>query len=171
MKSSRRYRSWGKSARDSLRSAAAEQRRTRILAGFRWLPGCLAQVRPACLSWLEPARAGRRANGCTVLGACPRIRRGRVPGAEGADARRRDAGDVRVHRRGAPTPQMPPRRPEPEGRMGVVGDLFVARRRRCASTSPSSSHLELASQAPCARPLLILGQAPSKVGLAMPPDV
>ena len=37
------------------------------------------------------------------LGACPRIGRGRVPGLEGADARRRDAGDVGAHRRGAPT--------------------------------------------------------------------
>ena len=41
------------------------------------------------------------------LGARPRIERGRVPSATGADARRRDAGDVDVHRRGAPTQQMP----------------------------------------------------------------
>jgi hypothetical protein len=41
------------------------------------------------------------------LGACLRIGRGRVPGLEGADARRRDAGDVGAHRRGAPTKQMP----------------------------------------------------------------
>ena len=58
-----------------------------------------------------------------ALGACPRIRRHRVPSAAGADARRRDAGDVGVHRRGAPTPQMPlrlgrcadPDPPEPAG--------------------------------------------------------
>jgi purine-nucleoside phosphorylase len=49
------------------------------------------------------------------LGACPRIRRHRVPSAAGADARRRDAGDVVVHRRGAPTPQMPLRRRNPKG--------------------------------------------------------
>ena len=41
------------------------------------------------------------------LGARPRIRRGRVPSAAGAAARRRDAGDVSAHRRGAPTQQMP----------------------------------------------------------------
>ena len=47
-------------------------------------------------------------------GAGPRIRRGRVPSTVppaallvGADARRRDAGDVGVYRRGATTPQMP----------------------------------------------------------------
>jgi hypothetical protein len=78
------------------------------------------------------------------LGACPRIRRHRVPSAAWADARPRDAGDVGVHRRGAPTPQMPPRLgrcadpdpPEPEGLMGIAGDFCVARRQRCASTSP-----------------------------------
>ena len=71
-----------------------------------------------------------------VLGARPRIRRGRVPSAAGADARRRDAGDVAAHRRGAPTPQMPPRRRNPKGAWGLRGDLRVARRQRCAETSP-----------------------------------
>jgi hypothetical protein len=42
-----------------------------------------------------------------ALGACPSIRRSRVPGFAEADARRRDAGDVGAHRRGAPTKQMP----------------------------------------------------------------
>ena len=37
----------------------------------------------------------RRTQALLFLGACPRIRRGRVPGLAGADARRRDAGDVR----------------------------------------------------------------------------
>jgi len=35
---------------------------------------------------------------------------GRVPSAAGVDARRRDTGDAGVHRRGAVTKQMPPRR-------------------------------------------------------------
>jgi hypothetical protein len=70
------------------------------------------------------------------LGACPRIRRGRVPSAAGADARRRDAGDVAVHRRGAPTPQMPLRRRNPKGARGLRGYRCVARRQRCAPTSP-----------------------------------
>jgi len=43
---------------------------------------------------------------------------------------------------------------------GVAGNLYVARRRRCALASTSSSRLELAAQAPCARPLLIHGPAP-----------
>jgi hypothetical protein len=78
-----------------------------------------------------------------LLGACPRIRRGRVPSTvppaallAGADARRRDAGDVAVHRRGAPTQQMPPRRRNPKGAWGLHGDRCVARRQRCAPTSP-----------------------------------
>ncbi len=42
-----------------------------------------------------------------------------------ADARRRDASDVGVHRRGAPTQQKPS--PEPEGRVvGIVDDPFAA---------------------------------------------
>jgi hypothetical protein len=94
------------------------------------------------------------------LGACPRTGRGRVPGLEGADARRRDAGDIGAHRRGAPTKQMPLPSQEPEGRMGVA-----RRSLRCSSSTmridiASSSRLALAVQAPCARPLRILGQAP-----------
>ena len=51
-------------------------------------------------------------------------------------------------------------KPEPEGRMGVA-----RRSLRCSSSTmctdiASSSRLALAAQAPCARPLLILGQAP-----------
>ena len=45
--------------------------------------------------------------------------------------------------------------------MGIAGNLCVARRRRCAPASTSSSRLELASQAPCARHIVILGQTPS----------
>jgi len=52
---------------------------------------------------------------------------------------------------------------EPKGRMGVA-----RRSLRCSSSTmctdiASSSRLELASQAPCARPLLILGQAPGSL--------
>ena len=74
--------------------------------------------------------------GSIPLGACPRIGRGRVPGLEGADARRRDAGDVAAHRRGAPTKQMPLPSRNPKGAWGLDDDRCVARRRRCASTSP-----------------------------------
>ena len=54
-----------------------------------------------------------------------------------------------------------PSKPEPEGRMGVA-----RRSLRCSSSTmcigiASSSRLALAVQAPCARPLRILGQAPS----------
>jgi len=70
------------------------------------------------------------------LGARPRISRGRVPSAAGADARRRDAGDVSVHRRGAPASHLPPRCRNPKGAWGLRGDLCVARRQRCARTSP-----------------------------------
>ena len=72
----------------------------------------------------------------SCLGACPSNRRGRVPGLAGADARRRDAGDVVAHRRGAPTKQMSLPGRNPKGAWGLHGDRFVARRQRCASTSP-----------------------------------
>jgi len=49
---------------------------------------------------------------CGAQGACPGIKRDRVPSAEGPDARRRAAGDVFAHRRGAATKQMAPRHSE-----------------------------------------------------------
>jgi hypothetical protein len=104
------------------------------------------------------------------LGACPSIRICRVPSAAWADARRRDAGNVGVHRRGAATPQMSTRRRNPKGPgSGGPARFCVARRQRCASTSPppralnsrwAASRTQI-PQAPCARRLLILGQAPS----------
>ena len=83
-----------------------------------------------------------------ILGACPRIRRHRVPSAAGADARRRDAGDVDVHRRGAPTPQMPPRRRNPKGAWGlraisallVVNDVHSTSPPPRALSSPRKPH-------------------------------
>ena len=82
---------------------------------------------------------------------------GRVPSAAGADARRRDAGDVVAPSRSANTADAPAP-PEPEGRMGVAGDLCVARRQRCPRIA-SSSRLDLASQAPCARPIVLSPRA------------
>jgi hypothetical protein len=67
---------------------------------------------------------------------------------------------MRAHCRGAPTKHMPTRRRNPLGAWGLRADLFVARRQRCACIA-SSSRLELGSQAPCARHVLILGHAPS----------
>src|SRR5688572_23281920 len=63
---------------------------------------------------LLDARIAVRAPGFR-LGACLRIGAGGVASAAGTDARRRDAVDAGVHRRGATTPQMPPRRRNPEG--------------------------------------------------------
>ncbi len=103
-------------------------------------------------------RPGAPHQSVPALGACPSNSMGRVPSAASADARRRDAGNA-GHWRGAATPQMPARRRNPEGASGVAGELVVARRRRCP-TSPPPSRLDLASQAPCARPMLLLGQAP-----------
>jgi len=54
---------------------------------------------------------------------------GRVPSAAGVDARQRDAGDAAVHRRGAVTKQMPPRRRNPQG----AGDC--GRSLRCSSST------------------------------------
>ena len=54
---------------------------------------------------------------------------------------------------------MPPRRRNPKGAWGLraISALLVV---NDVIDIASSSRLELASQAPCARPLLILGQAP-----------
>src|SRR5512135_2567178 len=54
---------------------------------------------------------------------------------------------------------MPPRRRNPLGSWGLRVDLCVARRQRWPHIA-SSSRLELDPQAPCARHILILGQAP-----------
>ena len=84
---------------------------------------------------------------------------GRVLGAAGADARRRDAGDAGTSSRSANAADAPAAL-EPFGRIDIAGNLCVARRQRCPRIA-SSSRLALAVQAPCARLLLILGQAPS----------
>jgi hypothetical protein len=55
--------------------------------------------------------------------------------------------------------QMLTRRRNPLGAWGLRVDLFVARRQRCTRIA-SSSRLDLDPQAPCARHILILGQAP-----------
>jgi hypothetical protein len=102
-----------------------------------------------------------------MLGACPRIRICRVPSDAWADARRRDASDAGSSSRSANAPDAHAS-PESEERMGVAGsgsaggpaDLCVARRQRCLCIA-CSARLELASQAPGARHILILGQASS----------
>ena len=106
----------------------------------------------------RPCSSG--ANIHLALGVCPSNRRGRVPGLAGADARRRDAGDVVAHRRVAPTKQMSPPGRNPKGAWALHDD-----RSRCSSSTmrndiASSSRLALPVQAPCARPLLLLGQTP-----------
>ena len=112
-------------------------------------PPCM-RVRTRRFDWLrqEPVRE--------LGGAAFRAPRGQMQG--GATQA------MSIHRRGAPTQQMPPRRPEPFGRVGIAGDLCVARRQRCIDIA-SSSRLDLASHAPRARPLLILGRAPRVGGL------
>src|SRR5271157_5416773 len=67
---------------------------------------------------------------------------GRVPSAAGADARRRDAGDTGISPRSANAVDAPVP-PEPFGRIGIAGNLCVARRQRCPRIA-SSSRLDLA---------------------------
>jgi hypothetical protein len=67
---------------------------------------------------------------------------GRVLGAAGADARRRDAGDAGTSSRSANEADVLAAL-EPEGRIGFAGNLGVARRRRCPCIA-SSSRLDLA---------------------------
>jgi hypothetical protein len=67
---------------------------------------------------------------------------GRVLGAAGADARRRDAGDAGTSSRSANEADVLEAL-EPEGRIGFAGNLGVARRRRCPCIA-SSSRLDLA---------------------------
>ena len=77
---------------------------------------------------------------------------GRVLGAAGADARRRDAGDAGTSSRSA-NAAVAPAAPEPFGRIGIAGsgsegpaNLCVARRQRCPRIA-SSSRLDLARNA------------------------
>jgi hypothetical protein len=62
--------------------------------------------------------------------------------AAGTDARRRDAGDTGISSRSANAADAPAP-PEPFGRIGIAGNLCVARRQRCPRIA-SSSRLELA---------------------------
>ena len=112
---------------------------------------------------LSPVRTG------IILGACPRIRRGRAHGACEASSRREEEGDVEAHRRRRATKRSPatPTRPWDSGRRG--GICGVGAPRRCALTSPASRRLASApsrsaagATVPGTRPLLILGQAPSR---------
>src|SRR5512140_3503287 len=66
---------------------------------------------------------------------------------------------MRWHLRGAATQRTGPRRRNPRGARGLRGVCGVARRVRCTTSNPSS-RLAFASQAPCARPLPLLGRAP-----------
>jgi hypothetical protein len=67
---------------------------------------------------------------------------GRVLGAAGVDARRRDAGDAGTSSRSANAADAPAP-PEPFGRIGIAGNLCVACRQRCPRIA-SSSRLDLA---------------------------
>ena len=67
---------------------------------------------------------------------------GRVLSAAGADARRRDTGDAGTSSRSANEADAPAP-PEPFGRIGIAGNLCVARRQRCPRIV-SSSRLDLA---------------------------
>jgi hypothetical protein len=70
---------------------------------------------------------------------------GRVLGAAGVDTRRRDAGDAGTSSRSA-NEEDAPAPPEPFGRIGIAGNLCVARRQRCPRIA-SSSRLDLARNA------------------------
>ena len=88
----------------------------------------------------------------TPLAARGESTMGRVPSAAGVDVRRRDAGNVVTLSRSANAADAPAA-PEPIGRIGVAGNLFVARRQRCAPTSPPPRALTLPRK-PYARGLL-----------------
>ena len=84
-------------------------------------------------------------------GARPRITGGRVPEAAGADARRRDAGDAGTSSRSANAADAPTAL-EPFGRIGIAGNICVARRQRCPCIA-SSSRLDLARYTDARGPL------------------
>ena len=67
---------------------------------------------------------------------------GRVPSDPGADAKRRDAGDMGISSRSANDADAPAS-PEPFGRLCIAGNLCVARRQRWHRIA-SSSRLDLA---------------------------
>src|SRR5208337_3824918 len=93
------------------------------------------------------------------LGACPRIRRGRVSSAAG----QMQGGATQAMSMYIVEERQRRRCPAAIETLWAHGDC--GRSLRCSLSTmcidiASSSRLELASQAPCARPLLILGQAP-----------
>ena len=100
-------------------------------------------IHPDCVALGRPARrtARVRLRGLRILSEDwegPRSER-RGGRCEAARRRRCHSTSSRSDNEAdAPAP------PEPGGRMGVAGDLCVARRRRCAVTSTSSSRLDLA---------------------------
>ena len=112
----------------------------------------------------QPAGGGSGSRG--YLGVCPSNGMGRVRGAAGSAARRRDDRDV-IHLGGAATTRTAPRRHEPLGTWGLRphASLLVV---NDATSIVSSSRLAWDSQAPCARPMLLLGQAPSRSPLRRP---
>jgi hypothetical protein len=86
------------------------------------------------MRWIDPSGEIRflecnenRISPILWLAARGKSTMGRVPSAVGVDARRRDAGDAGVHRRGAPTQQMPPRRRNTQGSWGfrAISSLLV----------------------------------------------
>jgi hypothetical protein len=79
---------------------------------------------------------------CLILAARGESTIGRVPSAAGADARRCDAVDAGTSSRSANAADAPAP-PEPFGRIGIAGNLCVARRQRCPRIA-SSSRLDLA---------------------------
>jgi hypothetical protein len=83
-----------------------------------------------------------RSNSSISLAARGESTIGRVLGAAGVDARRRDAGDAGTSSRSANAADAPAP-PEPFGRIGIAGNLCVARRQRCPRIA-SSSRLDLA---------------------------
>ena len=106
------------------------------------------QTTPA---WLSPVLAARGAS-----------RRGRVASAAWPDARRTTAGEVEC------IVEVGQRRRWPRAAATRRAQGSCGRSLRCSSstmcpTSPSSSRLALASQSPCARPLILAPRATSRV--------
>ena len=84
----------------------------------------------------------------------------RVASAAGAGARTCDDGDAFSASSRSTDAADAPAPPQPFGHRAVADACGVSRRRRCAATSPSSSFLASATQAPGARPHRVSDQVP-----------
>ena len=95
-----------------------------VIAGAFGAHVMKGRLLPELLNIFETGARYQIYHALALLGACPSIRRGRVPGVAWADARRRDAGDAGTSSRSGNAADARATL-GPEGRMGVARLLLI----------------------------------------------